>query len=84
VVAAAAELLEPAPVAVAAALTPQDGPLGAVGVAVAVPNWSRESPGSGNARSWESAVTQEVVGMLATNMSGKALNAVVSRSISMV
>lgn len=80
---AAAELaLEGAPVAATAAA--QDGPVGADGVAVAVPNCSRESPGAGNLRSVESTVPQSELGMFATNMLGKASYAAVSRSTNMV
>jgi hypothetical protein len=70
--------------ATAALVTPQDGPEGGVGVAVAVPSFSRESPGLGKARSWESAVRQSVLGIFATNMSGRALYAAVSRSTNWV
>lgn len=65
-----------APVAAAAATTaPQDGPVGATGVAVAKPNCSRESPGFGNFTSAESTLSQLEVGMFATNISGSALKA---------
>lgn len=61
-------------------------PTGSDGVAVAVPNLSTESPGSGNSRSDESTVLQALLGdcAFATNIFGRALNAAVSRSMSMV
>lgn len=78
---AAAEDAPPVATGVAP-VAPQDGPVGDLGVIVAKPNWSRESPGSGNAASVESIVSQLSTGMFATNMFGRALNAAVSRSIS--
>lgn len=63
---------------------PQPVPVGvARAVEVAVPSCSTESPGFGKRRSVESCVPQPLL-MLATNMSGRASNAAVSRSISIV
>ena len=45
------------------------GPVGAV--SVPLPSFSTEAPGSGNSTSWESTVSQSVVGMFALNMPGK-------------
>jgi hypothetical protein len=76
---------EPADAApVATTAEPQPVPMGGDGVAVARPNCSRESPGFGNARSWESSVLQVDVGMLAMNIFGRALYAAVSRSTNWV
>lgn len=74
--------IEAPPVATTAA--PQDGPVGVAVAEVDNPNCSSESPGSGKTTSFESWVLHEDVGILATNMFGRALNAAVSRSISMV
>lgn len=74
--------LEAPPVATTAA--PQDGPVGVAVAEVDNPFCSSESPGSGKTTSIESWVLHEDVGILATNMFGRALNVAVSRSISMV
>jgi len=70
--------------AAAATDAPQDGPVGGFGVSVAKPNCSRDSPGSGNARSCESWVVQVAAGIFATNIFGRALKAAWSRSMSWV
>lgn len=74
----------PDPPVVAAApatVLPHDDPVGATGVAVDPPSSSRESPGAGNLRSVESTVPQPLP-MFAVNISGSALKAVWSRSMS--
>ena len=54
------------------ALVPDDPHLGPVGgVSVPDPNFSTEVPGSGNCTSWESTVSQSLVGVFALNMAGK-------------
>lgn len=63
---------------------PHDAPVGAArSVDVAVPRSSRESPGTGKTTSLLSTLVQPFP-ILATNMSGSALKAAVSRSKIMV
>jgi hypothetical protein len=76
----AAELAGGAEAATAAA---QPVPVGATGVAVWVPNWSRASPGSGNLRSAESMDVQPFP-IFAVNIFGRALYADWSRETSWV
>lgn len=78
-----AEDPEPAVADAPATVLPHPDPVGATGVAVAVPSCSTESPGEGNFKSVESTVPQ-LFPMFAVNMFGRALNAAVSRSMSMV
>lgn len=84
---AAAEVAEDPDPAVAVALPetafPHPAPVGATGVAVEMPSCSSESPGLGNFKSWESTEVHWLP-MFAVNISGRALYAAVSRSISWV